>query len=243
MLFKTPVATIAAVALAGRAVDTPAVHASAEARSPLGDLLHRPARCDLRRQRDEQQPEPRPASRAAAVSVHFRVDGGHARTGASSRAGAITFTTVTLLIGLCVETLAACPHYVAFFNIPSGGSRGGLKLLGDSNLDWGQDMTLLAHLATRSSRCSTSPELLRRSRSTVLRRCLAVRYVRLHLSASARRATGSRRAGDQRDESSGHLSAHRSAADIRANPPAQPLAVLGGTIYLYRLPLEDSVRN
>src|SRR5262249_24194679 len=32
----------------------------------------------------------------------------------------------------------------AFFNVACGGSRGGLYLLSDSNLDWGQDRPLLA---------------------------------------------------------------------------------------------------
>jgi hypothetical protein len=46
---------------------------------------------------------------------------------------------------LLVETAAAYPNYLAFFNFPSGGSRGGLRLLGDSNLDWGQDLPALAN--------------------------------------------------------------------------------------------------
>jgi hypothetical protein len=46
--------------------------------------------------------------------------------------------------GLLLETLLAYPNYLAFFNAPSGGSHGGIKLLGDSNLDWGQDLPALA---------------------------------------------------------------------------------------------------
>ena len=48
------------------------------------------------------------------------------------------------IVGLAVETLAAFPNYIAFFNAPVGGTRGGLDLLGDSNLDWGQDLPALA---------------------------------------------------------------------------------------------------
>lgn len=44
---------------------------------------------------------------------------------------------------LLIEALAAYPNYVAYFNFASGGSRGGLHLLGDSNLDWGQDLPKL----------------------------------------------------------------------------------------------------
>jgi hypothetical protein len=49
-----------------------------------------------------------------------------------------------LAIGLAVESLAAFPNYIPFFNLAAGGSRGGLSLLSDSNLDWGQDLPLLA---------------------------------------------------------------------------------------------------
>ena len=50
---------------------------------------------------------------------------------------------LALLLGLVVESAMAWPNYIAFFNTPSGGSRGGVKLLSDSNLDWGQDLPLL----------------------------------------------------------------------------------------------------
>ena len=47
-------------------------------------------------------------------------------------------------LGLVGESTAAFPNYIAFFNLAGGGSRGGLSLLGESNLDWGQDLPLLA---------------------------------------------------------------------------------------------------
>jgi hypothetical protein len=49
-----------------------------------------------------------------------------------------------LLILLTAETLSAFPNYIAFFNTAAGGTSGGIRLLGDSNLDWGQDLILLA---------------------------------------------------------------------------------------------------
>jgi hypothetical protein len=49
-----------------------------------------------------------------------------------------------IALGLAAETLAAFPNYIAFFNLAAGGSRNGIHLLGDSNLDWGQDLPLLA---------------------------------------------------------------------------------------------------
>ncbi|HVT88737.1 MAG TPA: hypothetical protein VHD56_07800 [Tepidisphaeraceae bacterium] len=45
---------------------------------------------------------------------------------------------------LVVETLIAWPDYIAYFSMMFGGERGGLSLLGDSNLDWGQDLVNLA---------------------------------------------------------------------------------------------------
>lgn len=49
-----------------------------------------------------------------------------------------------LFLGLICETLSAYPNYIPFFNVAAGGSRGGLALLSDSNLDWGQDVPALA---------------------------------------------------------------------------------------------------
>jgi hypothetical protein len=47
-------------------------------------------------------------------------------------------------IALAIESCAAWPNYIAFFNVPAGGTRGGIFHLSDSNLDWGQDLKLLA---------------------------------------------------------------------------------------------------
>jgi 4-amino-4-deoxy-L-arabinose transferase-like glycosyltransferase len=49
-----------------------------------------------------------------------------------------------LIVGLAAETASAYPNYIAFFNVACGGWRGGLRLLGQSNLDWGQDLPALA---------------------------------------------------------------------------------------------------
>jgi hypothetical protein len=54
-----------------------------------------------------------------------------------------------LAAGLAIESMSAFPDYIAFFNVAAGGARGGLGLLGDSNLDWGQDLKLLAHWQQR----------------------------------------------------------------------------------------------
>jgi hypothetical protein len=49
-----------------------------------------------------------------------------------------------LFVGLVAETWSAYPNYIPFFNVAFGGSRGGLALLSDSNIDWGQDLPALA---------------------------------------------------------------------------------------------------
>ncbi len=49
-----------------------------------------------------------------------------------------------LAAALAIETASAYPDFIPFFNAACGGARGGLNLLGDSNLDWGQNLPLLA---------------------------------------------------------------------------------------------------
>jgi dolichyl-phosphate-mannose-protein mannosyltransferase len=49
-----------------------------------------------------------------------------------------------LLLGLAVETCCAFPNYLSFFNIATGGYRGGARILSDSNIDWGQNLPALA---------------------------------------------------------------------------------------------------
>jgi hypothetical protein len=46
---------------------------------------------------------------------------------------------------LALESLSAYPDFIAFFNVVASNVNGGkISLLGDSNLDWGQDLPLLA---------------------------------------------------------------------------------------------------
>jgi hypothetical protein len=53
-----------------------------------------------------------------------------------------TALCVVLVAGLAAETAAAYPNYIAFFNAPAQ-ARGPVHLLSDSNLDWGQDLKTL----------------------------------------------------------------------------------------------------
>jgi hypothetical protein len=64
------------------------------------------------------------------------------------RRAALACAALALL--LAGEVLLAAPDFLAFFNSPSGGSRGGLRLLSDSNLDWGQDLPALADWQRRN---------------------------------------------------------------------------------------------
>jgi hypothetical protein len=50
---------------------------------------------------------------------------------------------VALLIWLLLETLAAAPHYISYFNQAGGGVKGGYRYVTDSNYDWGQDLLRL----------------------------------------------------------------------------------------------------
>ena len=50
---------------------------------------------------------------------------------------------------LALESLWIHPHYLAFFNAAAGGPARGHRLLLDSNLDWGQDVTTLARELAR----------------------------------------------------------------------------------------------
>jgi hypothetical protein len=48
------------------------------------------------------------------------------------------------VVGLAVECYAAYPDFIPFFNVAAGGWENGPNLLGDSNVDWGQDLPALA---------------------------------------------------------------------------------------------------
>ncbi|HEY2387184.1 MAG TPA: hypothetical protein VGK30_09500 [Candidatus Binatia bacterium] len=58
-----------------------------------------------------------------------------------SRAAVAVGSVACLLVA--AEALAVRPHFLPFFNVLAGGSRGGLRLLSDSNLDWGQGLPAL----------------------------------------------------------------------------------------------------
>ena len=54
-----------------------------------------------------------------------------------------------LLLALAVESVRFAPHEISYFNQFAGGPRGGIRYLGDSNLDWGQDLKALKAVMER----------------------------------------------------------------------------------------------
>jgi hypothetical protein len=54
---------------------------------------------------------------------------------------------LVLLVIYALGTFRQSPHFLAYFNELVGGSDQGYRFLGDSNIDWGQDLRLLADYA------------------------------------------------------------------------------------------------
>ena len=61
---------------------------------------------------------------------------------AGRRAGAAL--VVALAFAFAAGSVRAHPHYLPYFNLLAGGPDRGIEWLDDSNVDWGQDLPLLA---------------------------------------------------------------------------------------------------
>ena len=59
--------------------------------------------------------------------------------------GRLVILAIVLIAASFVETSVVHPEYVSFFNVAMGGPSNGSRYLLDSNLDWGQDIALLAN--------------------------------------------------------------------------------------------------
>lgn len=138
--------------------------------------------------------------------------------------------------GLMIESAAAFPHYLSFFNFPSGGARGGIRLLGDSNLDWGQDLKLLKQWQQNNS----SQTLYLSYFGTADPNFHGIQYIN---------APGSFAPGPPGRLPSGSGVIAVSATHLQGiylDPSLRrfygllqrqiPIEVLGGSIYLYRVP-------
>jgi hypothetical protein len=142
-----------------------------------------------------------------------------------------------LAVGLAAETAFACPNYIAFFNVACGGSRGGLRLLGQSNLDWGQDLPALA--AWQADHPDRQLYLLYWGSADP--RYYGIRYINLDQSTAP---------SDQTIPGPGRP-AYAIGAVAVTDPfvrnsqrglfdsleDRQPIAVLNGSIYIYDAPL------
>ncbi len=51
--------------------------------------------------------------------------------------------TLVLAVGQGLSAFEVAPEFLGYFNGFAGGMKGGYRLLGDSNLDWGQDLKML----------------------------------------------------------------------------------------------------
>ncbi len=137
-----------------------------------------------------------------------------------------------LFIALACETLGRWPNYIAFFNVASGGPRGGIGLLADSNLDWGQDLPLLS-----------------RWQQTHRDRPLAVSYFGMadpaYFHVDARSLIGSPKFLEQAELSdlkepcyvavsaTNLMGIYLGPKPFLALRNKTPIAVLGGTIYIF----------
>jgi 4-amino-4-deoxy-L-arabinose transferase-like glycosyltransferase len=140
-----------------------------------------------------------------------------------------------LMVGLAVETWISFPDFMPFFNAAAGGWRQGVGLLGDSNIDWGQDLPALAEW----QRQNPDRQLYLCYFGTADPRYYKIRYVNV---------PGSTAPPDQNQPADAPRVIAISAAMLRNPliPAAQhdlfrnlqmrpPLTVLGHTIYLYAL--------
>lgn len=157
-----------------------------------------------------------------------------------SRAGRVVVGV--MLAGMLVETGASHDRLISFFNVPAR-MYGPERLLGDSNLDWGQDLPKVAAWEARHPEVELSGLFF----SIAPPEDYGVRYVPLLGSMMAR---GERRALPKegvvavsatflqeiylRGKQEGALAMFRKA---------KPREVLGGTIFLYDLPLNGEGRE
>jgi tetratricopeptide (TPR) repeat protein len=83
--------------------------------------------------------------RLAPAIPFLMIAAGWPLRGRGFRHGLLAMAAVgALVLAQAVGVLRAHPHYLPYFHVLAGGPRGGERLLGDSNLDWGQDLSLAA---------------------------------------------------------------------------------------------------
>jgi hypothetical protein len=140
------------------------------------------------------------------------------------------------LVLLAVESLPHRGEHLQFFNALAGGSRGGLRLLSDSNLDWGQDLYRLAAWQRENPR----ERLWLIYFGPMDPRRVGIRATNAPGSwAPSASPPSSPPPGAVLAISATHLQGTYFGPELRAEMARwrarEPLAVLGGTIYLYRV--------
>ena len=165
---------------------------------------------------------------------------------AQGKRTAIATGAIALLLfaGVAVETARAFPNYIAFFNAPSGGYRGGFYLLSDTNIDWGQDLPLLAQW----QKDNPSERLYLSYHGTVDPALYGIRYEAVpggFARPGAEATTWPREPGVLAvsvTKMHGQYFAVAAAREYYHKlTQGEPIAVLGGSIYLFRYPPSEMV--
>jgi hypothetical protein len=148
-------------------------------------------------------------------------------------------------VWLLLGTLSIAPSYLAYFNELAGGLRGGMHILVDSNLDWGQDLPGLKRwMATAGVE-----RIYLSYFGSGLPEFYGIDYIALPSYHPLLRSRASRL--DPQESEYVAVSAtnlqkvylHRVKASSRfkrfldeLREQQEPVAVIGGSIYVYRLP-------
>ncbi len=145
-----------------------------------------------------------------------------------------------IVVALRPEALLAFPNYIAFFNLAAGGTRGGLNLLGDSNLDWGQDLKLLAEWRQKHPTAgSTSSTSARRTRGRTASMITSTSPAATNSGRHTKCATSPGVLAVSATMLQGIYAEDDFRAIYSTLRKLQPFEVLGGTIYLYHWPPTD----
>lgn len=150
---------------------------------------------------------------------------------------------VTALISLAViESLSAHPNYIAFFNLAASGQNQGLERLSDSNLDWGQDLKQLARWQSQNGDLPLYLSYFGSADPAAY----GVNYINTppgYIYGSTTVVPNFSQPGYLAYSATWLQGAYIPEGPLRIEvdmlrQKATPKAVLGGTIYIYELPLQ-----
>jgi len=149
-----------------------------------------------------------------------------------------TIAVATALgLGLAAESFAIAPDYITFFNIAAGGQRGGLQRLGDSNLDWGQDLPLLAEYVKDPQNVGAALYLC--YFGMVDPQFYGIRYLNMpggyELNPQAISPTAGSIVAISATKLQGVYMTDELHEQYKAYMNVEPSVILGGTIYIYDL--------